>query len=59
MATTTVHFPRCDSDEVYRHGLSSAQLSSATGMKLESRVSKSKSLIWLITALVYAIPPER
>lgn len=33
--------------------------SSATGMKPESRVSKSKSSIWLITALVYAIPPER
>ncbi|NJC99347.1 hypothetical protein EWM60_13810 [Candidatus Erwinia dacicola] len=22
MATVTVHCPRCDSDEVYRHGLS-------------------------------------
>ncbi|HBR1256379.1 TPA: IS1 family transposase, partial [Klebsiella pneumoniae] len=25
MATVTVHCPRCDSDEVYRHGLSPTQ----------------------------------
>ncbi len=25
MATVTIHCPRCDSDEVYRHGLSPTQ----------------------------------
>lgn len=54
MATVTVQYPRCDSAASVVVKYSSLSI----GMKPESRESESNSLIWLITAQMFGIPPE-